>query len=139
MSSIKSYSDLVQFDSFIDRFRYLKLNGQVSDPTFGSTRYLNQVFYSSPEWKRIRQKIIIRDEGRDLGVEGYDIYGRICIHHINPITLFDIEDRSSKLLDPDNLVCVSFDTHEAIHYGDESLLKTDPIIRKPNDTCPWKK
>lgn len=125
--------------SFLDRFKYLKLNGAVSETTFGSSRYLNQAFYRSSEWKKTRSRIIIRDLGCDLGVEGYDIYGRIYIHHINPITIEDVEERSTDLFDPDNLICVSFDTHEAIHYGDENLLRKDPIVRRKNDTCPWKK
>lgn len=136
---IKSYSEMIQFDTFLDRFRYLALNGQVGDMTFGGRRYLNQAFYTSPEWKRTRRRAIIRDNGCDLGVEGYDIRGPIYVHHINPITMEDIEERSPKLFDMDNLICVSYTTHEAITYGSEDILPKDPVIRRPNDTCPWRK
>lgn len=136
---IKSYSEMIQFDTFLDRFRYLALNGQVGDMTFGGRRYLNQAFYTSPEWKRTRRRVIIRDNGCDLGVEGYDIHGSIYVHHINPITMEDIEERSPKLFDMDNLICVSYTTHEAITYGSEDILPKDPVIRRPNDTCPWRK
>lgn len=136
---IKSYSEMIQFDAFLDRFRYLVLNGQVGDMTFGGRRYLNQAFYTSPEWKRTRRRAIIRDNGCDLGVEGYDIHGPIYVHHINPITMEDIEERSPKLFDMDNLICVSYTTHEAITYGSEDILPKDPVIRRPNDTCPWRK
>lgn len=136
---IRTYSELMTFDTFLDRFNYLKLNGKIGDSTFGWSRYLNQAFYSSPEWKKTRRRVIIRDEGLDLGVEGYDIYGPIYVHHINPITPEDIEERSSKLFDMDNLICVSRRTHDAITLGDQDLLPTDPIIRRPNDTCPWRR
>lgn len=136
---IRSYSEMLKYDTFLDRFRYLVLNGKVGDQVFGGRRYLNQVFYSSPEWKRTRRRVIIRDNGCDLGVEGYDIYGPVYVHHINPITLDDIENRSPNLFDMDNLICVSYLTHEAITYGSEDILPKDPVIRRPNDTCPWKK
>lgn len=135
---IKTYSELIQFDTFLDRFNYLKLNGKVGLETFGWSRYLNQAFYSSPEWKKTRRRVIIRDNGRDLGMEGYEIYGTIYVHHIDPISPEDIENRDPKLFDLDNLICVSRRTHDAITLGDEDLLPTDPIIRRPNDTCPWK-
>lgn len=136
---IRSYSEMLQYPSFMERFRYLMLNGQVGDMTFGGRRCLNQAFYSSPEWKRTRRRVIIRDNGCDLGVEGYEIYGPIYVHHLNPITTDDIEERSPKLFDMNNLICVSYLTHEAITYGSEDILPKDPIVRKPNDTCPWKK
>lgn len=135
---IRSYSELITFDTFLDRFNYLKLNGKVGAETFGWSRYLNQAFYASPEWKKTRRRVIIRDEGCDLGLEGYNIYGTIYVHHINPITPEDIDNRDPKLFSMDNLVCVSYRTHEAITYGNEELLLTDPIIRRPNDMCPWK-
>lgn len=135
---IRTYSELIGYKTFLERFRYLVLNGKVGTSTFGHDRYLNQIFYSSPEWKKTRRRVIIRDEGRDLGVEGYDIHGTIYVHHINPITAEDIENRDSKLFDMDNLICCSGRTHEAITYGCEDLLPTDPIVRRPNDTCPWK-
>ena len=136
---IRSYSEMLQYPSFMERFRYLMLNGQVGDMTFGGRRYLNQAFYSSPEWKRTRRRVIIRDNGCDLGVEGYEIHGPIYVHHLNPITMDDIEERSPKLFDMDNLICVSYLTHEAITYGSEDILPKDPVVRRPNDTCPWRK
>lgn len=136
--SIRTYSNLILLPSFEERFRYLQLDGRVGEETFGFDRYLNQVFYRSPEWKAIRREVIIRDNGCDLGAEGFDIHGRILIHHMNPITLEDIERRRDYILDPEYLICVSHNTHNAIHYGDESLLITAPIERTANDTCPWK-
>ncbi len=135
---IKTYSDLVRLNTFEERFNYLKLNGVVGDTTFGFDRYLNQFFYKSNKWRRIRNEVIIRDGACDLGIEGRDIYGRIIIHHMNPISLKDINEESDYLLNPEYLICVTHDTHNAIHYGDENLLTKDPIIRKPNDTCLWK-
>lgn len=135
---IKTYSDLVRLNTFEERFNYLKLNGVVGDTTFGSDRYLNQFFYKSDKWRRIRNEVIIRDGACDLGIEGRDIYGRIIVHHMNPISLKDINEESDYLLNPEYLICVTHDTHNAITYGDENLLTKDPIIRKPNDTCPWK-
>lgn len=116
----------------------MRLGGEVGKATFGFDRYLNQVFYSSKEWKRIRRDIIIRDLGCDLGVEGFEIFGRIIVHHMNPITQEDILRRSKFLVDPEYLICTSHNTHEAITYGDESLLITAPIERTKNDTCPWR-
>ena len=135
---IRTYTELSRMQSFGDRFRYLMLCGAVSQETFGFDRYLNQKFYSSPEWKRIRRDVIIRDNGCDLGVEGYDIYGTILIHHINPITLEDIKRESEFLLDPEYLITTTHNTHNAIHYGDASLLPETPIKRSRNDTCPWR-
>lgn len=133
------YSDLLSFSTFEERFEYLKLSGIVGGVTFGGSRRLNQVLYSSKEWKEFRNRIILRDEGRDLAMEGYEIHGGIYIHHLNPLTIEDVIERSSKIFDPENVVCVSFKTHNAIHYGDITLLNTGPVIRAPNDTCPWRK
>ena len=137
--SIKTYSELILLPTFEERFEYLKLRGSVGKDTFGHDRYLNQVFYSSYEWKRLRDKIIIRDDGCDLGIDGRTIYGKIYIHHMNPLRQDDIISRSEYLHNPDFLICTSFETHNAIHYGDINLLPRDPIDRKPNDTCPWRR
>ena len=136
--SIKAYSELITIPTFEERFEYLQLKGSVGKDTFGYDRYLNQVLYRSPEWKRLRNQIIIRDGGCDLACEGYDIHSKVLIHHLNPITVEDVLARSRKVFDPDNLVCVSHNTHNAIHYGDVDLLVTGPIIRTKNDTCPWR-
>ena len=136
--SIKTYSELITIPTFEERFEYLQLKGSVGKDTFGYDRYLNQVLYRSPEWKRLRNQIIIRDGGCDLACDGYDIYDKVLIHHLNPITVEDVLTRSRKVFDPDNLVCVSHSTHNAIHYGDVDLLVTGPIIRNKNDTCPWR-
>ncbi len=134
----RSYRELLQFQSFEERFNYLKLVGEVGNPTFGYDRYFNQQFYHSSEWRRARNRIILRDNGCDLGMPDYEIHGRIYIHHINPITKQDVEDFSDNLFDPDNLICVTFDTHNAIHFGDERTLPKTPIERAPGDTCPWR-
>lgn len=136
--NIKTYSEVIRLPTFIQRYRYLKLNGIVGDETFGYDRYLNQVLYQSQEWRKFRREIIVRDNGSDLACDGYEISGKIIIHHIEPITLRDIELRSAQIFNPDNVIAVSMNTHNAIHYGDESILITDPIVRSPNDTCPWK-
>lgn len=136
----KSYSELIKFDTFEERFRYLKLDGVAFDRTFGSYRYLNQRFYSSKEWKRFRRDIIIRDNACDLGIDDglHDIPDRIMIHHINPITQDDIlNHRYDALMNSENAICVSHNTHEAIHYGDETILYIF-AERKPNDTLLWK-
>lgn len=135
---IRTYSELVSLPSFKERYEYLRLNGSVGLDTFGFDRYLNQEFYRSKEWKSIRDQVIIRDNGCDLGVDGYEIYGRIVIHHMNPILQTDILDRTQLLLDPDYLICTTHATHNAIHYGDEGLLPREPVERTRNDTCPWK-
>lgn len=137
--SIRTYSELITLPTFEERFKYLQLNGQVGKDTFGFDRYINQNFYRSLEWKRVRDKVILRDNGCDLGVEGYEIHGRILIHHMNPITIKDIESMSEYLLNPEYLISTVHNTHNAIHYGDESLLITAPIERRKNDTCPWKR
>ena len=136
--SIRTYSELITIPTFKERFEYLQLKGSVGKDTFGYDRHLNQVLYRSPEWKRLRNQIIIRDCGCDLACEGYDIHSKVLIHHLNPITVEDVLARSRKVFDPDNLVCVSHNTHNAIHYGDVDLLITGPIIRTKNDTCPWR-
>lgn len=136
--TIKTYSELIQLQTFEERYRYLRLGGGVGNETFGYDRYLNQVFYSSLEWKKFRRDIIVRDMGCDLGVDGRAINGLIIIHHIEPITVDDVLQRRACLLDPENAICVSFNTHNAIHYGDESLLVLAPIERIKNDTCPWR-
>ena len=136
--SIRTYSELITIPTFEERFEYLQLKGSVGKDTFGYDRHLNQVLYRSPEWKRLRNQIIIRDCGCDLACEGYDIHSKVLIHHLNPITVEDVLARSRKVFDPDNLICVSHNTHNAIHYGDVDLLVTGPIIRTKNDTCPWR-
>lgn len=136
--SIRTYSELILLPTFEERFKYLQLNGRVGDDTFGFDRYINQNFYRSAEWKRIRDLVIMRDNGCDLALEGYEIYGRILIHHMNPITVKDVELSTEYLMNLEYLICVTHNTHNAIHYGDENLLTKGPIVRTKNDTCPWK-
>jgi hypothetical protein len=137
--NIKSYSELITIPTYEGRFEYLQLDGTVGKETFGFDRYLNQQFYNSYEYRKFRREMIIRDMGCDLGIEERPINGLIILHHINPIAPEDILNRNIRiLLDPDNTICVSHRTHNAIHYGDSSLLITAPIERKPNDTCPWR-
>lgn len=136
---IKTYSEMVKLPTFRERFLYLQIGGLVGHITFGNERYLNQLLYHSGEWKSVRRDIIIRDNGCDLGCAGYDLNEDILIHHIDPITIDDIISRNSKVFDPDNLICTSLNTHNAIHYGDETLIVTDPVTRKQNDMCPWRK
>ena len=136
---IRTYSELIELPSFKERFEYLQLNGKVAEETFGYDRYLNQVFYNSYEWKQIRRDVILRDNGLDLGCDDRIIGGKIYVHHMNPILLKDIETRSADILNPEYLISCSFDTHNAIHYGDITLLPEYEIVeRKPNDTIPWK-
>lgn len=135
---MRTYKELIEFKTFKERFDYLKLNGMVGNDTFGFDRWLNQRFYKSAEWKHIRNFVILRDNGCDLGLAGNDISGKILIHHMNPISIDDIENRSDFLLNPDYLICVSHNTHNAIHYGDSDLLLKVPLQRTKNDTCPWK-
>ena len=134
----KTYQGLLSIQDFVDRFEYLKVPGSIGDPTFGGHRYLNQQLYQSPEWKRVRREVIIRDDGCDLAHPDYPIYGNVLIHHIDPITIDDILHRHPKVFDLDNLVCVSFCTHNAIHYGDSNLLPPVFTERTKNDTCPWR-
>ena len=139
MSMNRYYSELITLPTFIERFRYLKLDGSVGMDTFGHDRWLNQVLYRSAEWKRFRNGIIVRDNGCDLGDPDRPIFGKILIHHINPLTIEDVLNRSPKIFDEENVICTQLITHNAIHYGDESILYQEPITRKPNDTCPWKR
>lgn len=139
MKMTRTYSELIRLPTFLDRFKYLQLGGQVGVETFGYDRYLNQILYRTAEWKRFRNEIIIRDNGCDLACEGYEIVSRCLIHHINPITVEDVIKRDPKVFDPENVITTILNTHNAIHYGDESLLITEPIERKPNDTCPWRR
>lgn len=140
MTTIKMYSELITLPTFEERYEYLRLDGIVCEETFGFDRYINQEFYQrSQEWKRIRDQVIIRDRGCDLGIEGREIRGKIIVHHMNPITKEDILTRSDFLLNPEYLICTLKSTHDAIHYGDENLLIKEPIIRTANDTCPWRK
>lgn len=136
--SIRTYSELILLPTFEERFKYLQLNGRVGDDTFGFDRYINQNFYRSAEWKRIRDLVIMRDNGCDLALEGYEIYGKILIHHMNPITVKDVELSTEYLMNTEYLICVTHNTHNAIHYGDEKLINKGPIVRTKNDTCPWK-
>ena len=136
--SIRTYSELIQLPTFEERFRYLRLKGSVGKETFGFDRYLNQNFYRSSAWKRVRDQVIVRDNGCDLGIEDRIIYGKILIHHMNPINDEDILNMTDILLNPEYLICVTLDTHNAIHYGDEDLLTKEPVVRFKNDTCPWK-
>ena len=140
IENIRTYSELITLPKFEERYEYLKLNGVVGEETFGFNRYLNQEFYQrDKEWLRIRDYVIIRDQGCDLGIEGREIRGKIIVHHMNPITKDDLLKRTEFLLNPEYLICTLKSTHDAIHYGDENLLMKGPIERKANDTCPWRK
>lgn len=139
MTNIKTYSELIRLPTFEERFRYLKLGGRVGEETFGFDRWLNQRFYKDPAWLRVRDEVIIRDNGCDLAIPDREIATRILVHHMNPITKRDILDRSDLLLNPEYLICTIKRTHDAIHYGDESILIPETLDRKPNDTCPWKR
>ncbi len=148
--SIRRYSELITIPTYEERFKYLQLKGAVGADTFGYDRYLNQILYNSPEWKRFRNDIIIRDNGCDLACEGYEIKGwkdqegkihraRIIIHHMNPITVDDVLNHNPMVFNPENVITTVLNTHNAIHYGDEKLLVTGPVTRSPNDTCLWRK
>lgn len=138
--NIRSYTELVQLCTYEERFRYLSLEGVVGGDTFGFDRYLNQQFYRSAEWKRARDIVISRDRGCDLGIPGREIQGKILVHHMNPLTVADIQGGGEFMLDPEYLVCVSHETHNAIHYGDKSVCRADiPVKRQPGDTAPWKR
>lgn len=134
----KNYSELMKLYTYEERLRYLKLDGVVAKETFGYDRYLNQMFYKSPEWKSVRHKVIVRDKACDLGIDDREIYSGIIVHHINPITPNDIKQRSAKMLDPENLICTTKRTHDGIHYGNESALFTRQTERSQNDTIPWR-
>lgn len=136
---IRTYSELIKLETFEERYEYLRLGGKVGEDTFGFDRYLNQIFYKSPEWQDIRNYVIVRDNGCDLGISDREIKGnRILIHHMNPITKDDILNRTEFLLNPEYLITTINNTHNAIHYGTSELLYKDPIIRTKNDTCPWR-
>lgn len=137
-NKILTYSEMIALPTFEERFRYLNLNGVVGEDTFGFDRWINQNFYQSTEWRTLRNLIIVRDYGCDLGIRGREIYKGIIIHHMNPITKPDILGKSDFVMNPEYLICVSHRTHQAIHYGDESLLLTMPKERSRNDTCPWR-
>lgn len=134
----RTYSELIKLPTFDERFKYLKLSASVGAETFGFDRYLNQSFYRSSEWKRVRNEVIVRDMGCDLGCEDHEIPGLIIVHHMNPLTLKDITNKTDYLLNPEYLISTCKRTHDAIHYSDESILYEEPIVRRPNDTCPWK-
>lgn len=136
---IRTYSELITIPTFEERYEYLRLNGKVGEDTFGFDRWLNQTFYKSDAWLKVRDKVIIRDNGCDLGIPGREIYGKILVHHMNPILAKDILDRTDFLLNPDYLICTSKNTHDAIHYSDSSILIVAPIERTLNDTCPWRR
>lgn len=135
---IRTYSELITFPTFEERFQYLQLGGTVCEETFGFDRFMNQRFYNSGEWKSVRNFVIARDKGCDLGVEGYEVHGDILIHHMNPVSLNDIVKRSELLLNPEYLITTVLNTHNAIHYGNEKLLAKIPIERSKNDMCPWR-
>lgn len=138
--SFRTYSELSKLQTFEERFDYLKLSGEVASDTFGFDRYINQQFYRSKEWKRIRDYVIVRDNGCNLGIPDNEIIGTIYIHHMNPLTVDDIEKSSDNLLNPEYLICVSMQTHNAIHYGTEDYKNKNKIVdRTSNDTCPWKR
>ena len=139
MMTIRTYSELITLPTFEERYQYLRLGGRVGEETFGFDRYINQAFYKSKEWLSIRDEIIIRDKGCDLGIEGREIEGKILIHHMNPISVDDIINRSKYLLNPEYLICTIKNTHDAIHYGSEDLLFKLPIERSKYDTCPWRR
>ncbi len=134
----KTYTELMKLSTFEERYRYLQLDSVVGQETFGFDRILNQQFYRSREWKSVRDFVIIRDQGCDLAFPNHEIYGKVLIHHMNPISVEDILGKTDLLLNPEYLICVSHRTHQAIHYGDENLLPSAPIERRKNDTCPWK-
>jgi hypothetical protein len=138
-TKIRTYSELIQYQTFLDRYRYLKLGGKVGEETFGIDRYLNQQFYKSKEWRKVRDIVIVRDGACDLGLPDREISCKIIIHHMNPITKYDILNQTDFLLNPEYLICTLKTTHDAIHYGDESLLLDCLIGRSPGDTCPWKR
>lgn len=138
MRNTKTYSELMTIPTFIERYEYLKLSGRVGEVTFGGKRYLNQILYKTDRWLRFRNKIIIRDNGCDLGIQDREIMERLTVHHIDPITIEDVLNNNPKVFDPENVITTADITHKAIHYGDSNLLMKEPIIRHEYDTCPWK-
>lgn len=137
MKTIKTYTELIKIPTFLGRYEYLRQGSRVGESSFGVDRYLNQIFYRSREWRLLRDRIIIRDNGCDLGLKGYEINDRIIVHHMNALSIDDIESRNPDIVDPRYLICTSFMTHEAITFGDASLLPKLPVERRPGDTCPW--
>ena len=135
---IRTYSELSKLKTFKERFDYLKLDGVVGKETFGSDRFLNQVLYKSARWKRVRDEVIVRDNGCDLGIKEREAYGQVIVHHMNPITVDDIIDRNPDIFNPEYLITTIHNTHQAIHYNDECLLQQEPVERSKNDTCPWR-
>ena len=138
MALVRCYKELKRLPTFQERYDYLRVGGMIGDSTFGFERYLNQMLYSSQQWRKVRDLVIIRDNGNDLGVEGFQIFDHIIVHHMNPITIEQVEEAASEIFDPEYLICCSTATHNAIHYGDGSLLPQLPVERRPEDTCPWK-
>ena len=138
MEKIRCYKELIRYGSAVDRYEYLRIGGKIGDSTFGFDRYLNQAFYGSAEWLEARRIVILRDNGCDMGLDGYPIGGTIIVHHMNPITIEDIDSRNSDIFNPEYLICVSSRTHRAIHFGDYELLPRDPVVRTHGDTCPWR-
>lgn len=136
--NIRTYSELIQLPTFEERFEYLKIGGSVGEETFGYDRYLNQMLYKMPEWRSIRNQVIVRDRGQDLGVDGFEIPDKVLVHHMNPITVDDVLHRRDYVLDPEYLITTCMTTHNAIHYGSEDVLPKLPIERSKNDTCPWR-
>lgn len=136
---ILTYSELIKLPTFKERYEYLRLGGKVGKLTFGFDRYLNQIFYRSQEWKRVRNEVIIRDEGNDLAMPGYELHEKIYVHHMNPLLVEDIVDRTEYLLNPEFLITTCKRTHDAIHYGDGTNIPLELVERSKNDTCPWKK
>ena len=135
----KCYSELMGISDFEERYRYLRIGGRVGEETFGCNRQINQQLYTKDfRWKQLRNRIIVRDDGCDLAMPDFRIYGKVIIHHINPITVEDFMNNNPIIFDPENLICVSFNTHQAIHFGDASLLPQVPIVRTKNDTCLWR-
>lgn len=138
MKMFRTYTELSKLNSFLERYEYLRIGGKVGEETFGFDRYVNQIFYKDPEWLEARDNVIIRDGGCDLGMPDREIRGKILVHHMNPVTKEQILRRDPILFDPEYLICTIKSTHDAIHYGDQTLLMLDPIVRTKNDTCPWK-
>lgn len=140
MKTTKCYSELIKLQTAKERYQYLRLSSSVGKATFGYDRYLNQAFYTSPEWRKFRNDMILRDNGCDMAMPDREIPkgAKLVLHHINPLTLEDVQEMGPALFDPENVVCVSDKTHNAIHYGDETLMTFEPVVRRPNDTCPWK-
>lgn len=135
--TMRTYSELIHFDTFDDRFNYLKLVGRVGESTFGFDRYMNQILYHSRRWQTIRDEVIIRDDGCDMGLSDFIIFDKIIVHHMNPITIEDIENERDKIFNPEFLICVSYQTHNAIHFGDEKIIPRDPVQRRMGDTKLW--